>query len=170
MKLLSTESLEQVYRTHRQGLFSLALSVVGCEQSAEDAIHEAFTTLYRRSPIECDPVAYVFTAVRNASIDISRKTQRAKRAHETLFNGYVPPKANPTVNGQDKVLDQERDQILRRSIDGLPSHERELIIMKTFAQLTFEQIAEILNEPAKTVASRYRRALRKLESELKGKL
>lgn len=170
MPLLSTESLEQVYRAHRHGLYSLALSVIGCEQSAEDAIHEAFVAMYRRSPIECDPVAYVFASVRNASIDISRRSQRAHRANETLFNGYVPPKAVPGTNGQERLLDQERDQILRRAIDGLPSHERELIVMKTFAQLTFDQIAEVLKEPMKTVATRYRRALKKLESELRGKL
>lgn len=170
MKLLSPDLLEQVYRDHRQGLFSLALSIVGCEQLAEDAIHEAFVSLYRRAPIECEPVAYVFTTVRNASVDQTRRRRRFEQANESLFNGYVPPPASKEDNGHNGILDRERDQLLRRSIDTLPVAQRELIVMKAFAQLTFDQIGQILGEPMKTVATRYRRALQKLESELKGKL
>ena len=61
-----------------------------------------------------------------------------------------------------------RDQILRQAIDNLPENEREAIVLKTLAELTFQQAGEVTGIPAKTIATRYRRALEKLESRLRG--
>src|ERR1035437_6868644 len=60
------QQLEEVYWEHRQGLFTLALSITRCHSRAEDAVHEAFTRLWksRLSPRR-DLVPYVFAAVRN---------------------------------------------------------------------------------------------------------
>ena len=41
--------IERVYAEHRQGLFSLALAIVGVREDAEDAVHEAFARLCRVS-------------------------------------------------------------------------------------------------------------------------
>ena len=61
------DQLETTYRTHRQGLFILALSITGCRQLAEDAVHGAFERLRRReiSSVENLP-NYVF-AIRRAT-------------------------------------------------------------------------------------------------------
>ena len=45
-----------------------------------------------------------------------------------------------------------------------------MIVLKIHADLTFNQIGKILGLPLKTVATRYRRTLRKLEEQLKGKV
>ena len=42
------QQLEETYRSHRQGLFAMALSVTRCAQLAEDAIHVAFERLCRQ--------------------------------------------------------------------------------------------------------------------------
>ena len=64
------EILAATYTEHRQGLFSLALSVTGDRQLAEDAVQSAFEKLIRLSASpNGNPVAYVFSAVRNAAHD-----------------------------------------------------------------------------------------------------
>src|SRR3954452_9099285 len=71
--------LEDIYARHRQGLFTLALSITRCAARAEDAVHDAFVRLCRRrsvaAPLEGtgaasqpDAVAYVFASVRNAAV------------------------------------------------------------------------------------------------------
>lgn len=157
-----------VYRTHRQGLFSLALSITHSRQLAEDAVQDAFTRMTKRSYPAEDLVAYVFRAVRNASIDLARVQQRDQRLHESLFNGRVAP--DVPADPQLQVLNKERDQILRAAIDHLPEHEREAVVLKALAGLTYQQAEAITDVPAKTLASRYRRALIKLESKLRGQL
>ena len=68
-----TGTIEQIYRLHRKGLYTLALAITRHPESAEDAVHEAIVRLCRsdRSPTG-DPVAYVFAAVRNAAVDQKR--------------------------------------------------------------------------------------------------
>lgn len=161
--------LEKTYCSHRQGLFSLALSITGCRQLAEDAIHSAFERLCRSnaSP-DGDIVNYVFASVRNASRDAIRSSRRATEVRETIFNGYVPPETS--ANPADDLLTAERDQILRSAVNNLDEAEREVVILKAFAGLTFDAVAEVLDQSAKTVATRYRRALMKLEEKLKGQI
>lgn len=166
--------LENIYREHRQGLYSFALSVTGSEQLAEDAIQIAFTNLYRNQSflsnvsVDDGAVAYVFKTVRNSAIDLKRSDQRQKRLSDSLFLEYrceISPETPP-----EQLLTKERDELLRTAVNRLPETDREAIVLKLFAGLTFEQAGKAINASPKTVATRYRRALGKLENHLKGQL
>ncbi len=166
-------SLESVYDSHRQGLYSMALSVTGSRALAEDAIQEGFAKLVRhRNSASGLPVAtseglvpYVFMTVRNSAIDLQRKANRQKKLADSLFNGYSPP-ANHSMSPPQDMLTRERDQILRDAIETLPEEQRDAVVLKAFGGLTFEQAAAVLDIPPKTLATRYRRALKKLETRL----
>jgi len=165
--------MESLYREHRQGLFTYALSIVGCPQTAEDAIQNAFARLHRGSgsaeELKQDKmVPYVFRCVRNCAIDLQRNRQRQNRLGESLFESYQQIDSNPSPT--DTLLTEERAELLRVAIDGLAESEREVIVLKVFAGLTFEQAGEMAQTSPKTMATRYRRALVKLESQLKGQL
>ncbi|MEX2214065.1 MAG: sigma-70 family RNA polymerase sigma factor [Phycisphaeraceae bacterium] len=177
-------TLEAIYRDHRQGLFTVALSITRKPDRAEDAIHDAFARLCRAgtSPTG-DPVAYAYAAVRNAAIDITRKRQemsidapagsegpnpmnplkhRDARTNISIYNGH-----DPSLAGSDQAaMANEKEQIIRKAVDELPQPQRDVLIMKLYAGLTFDQIALASNEPLSTVASRYRRALDKLKEQL----
>lgn len=79
--------LEDIYRSNRQGLYTLALSVTRNPQSAEDAVHEAFTRLLKvEKPKNVDWRAYAYQAVRNAAIDqVRRASTRTAYESETIF-------------------------------------------------------------------------------------
>ncbi|MDH3584705.1 MAG: sigma-70 family RNA polymerase sigma factor [Phycisphaerae bacterium] len=158
--------LARIYRDHRQGLYSLALAVTRHTQMAEDAVHDAFTRLCRveLSP-DRDPVPYVFKAVRNAALDQIRRRQRASQRGDSLFDTSALPDPG-TLDTHRAVETAERDALVREAVDRLPDDERELITMKLYAGLTFRQIAESLAQPLATVASRYRRTLTKLRSDM----
>ena len=164
------DRLEQIYSQQRQALFSLALSMTGCRQSAEDAVQAAFERLCR---MPADPagelVNYVFAAVRNSARDVARNSGRRSEIRESIFNA-VRCQTAATVAPHDEVLAEERDQILRTAVDGLDDDDREVVILKIYAEMTFEAIGGVLDVPLKTVASRYRRALAKLEEKLRGQL
>ena len=163
--------LEDVYREHRQGLFTLSLAITQSRQQAEDAVHEAFVRLVESDVPAGNPVAYVYRAVRNSAIDSSRSNQRRQKLTNSIFNGYSSSSSNNRETcPRMSLLTRERDQILRQAIQELPDAQQVVVVLKTFSGLTFEQASEVLQVPAKTVATRYRRALMKLEERLKGQL
>ncbi|WP_157665037.1 RNA polymerase sigma factor [Mariniblastus fucicola] len=165
--------MESLYREHRQGLFTYALSILGCGQTAEDAIQNAFARLHDApipiGGIEDDKmVPYVFRCVRNCAIDLQRNQQRQQRLGESLFESVQ--QREDQASPDDAMLTQERAEQLRAAIDGLAELEREVVVLKIFAGLTFEQAGEMAETSPKTMATRYRRALLKLKDHLKGQL
>ena len=153
--------LEVLYQRHRQGLFSLALSITRCAESAEDAVQEAFTRLCRPTIRPCgDAAAFVYAAVRNAALDNRRRQGSALRIAAGLFNGS-------NSSGQEIVADQERDERIRKSVEGLPEELQDAVLLRVFSGLTFEQMAQALDVPLSTAASRYHRAMEVLAVELR---
>lgn len=154
---MNRSELERTYVQHRQGLYALALSITRCAQGADDAVHEAFTRLCAKATnIESDPVAYVFASVRNAAVEQLRR-RKFVESPASLFNGHAP---DPRIEAERA----ERDASLRRAVDNLPDEQRETVVLKVYAGLTFEQIAAVSGTPLQTTAARYRRALEKLKS------
>ncbi len=150
-------TIESIYRQHRKGLFTLALSITGRVDSAEDAVHDAVLRLCKSTkPPSGDPVAYVFAAVRNAAID-----QRRRIGSVSIFD--LP---EPTQVPGDAVEDQDRNRLLAGALADLPADQREAVVMHLYTGLTFQQAAETLEVPLQTIASRYRRALAKLRERL----
>ena len=60
----------------------------------------------------------------------------------------------------------ERHAMIEAALDQLPGDQREVVVMKVWGGLTFAQIAQALDIPLNTAASRYRYALARLETEL----
>jgi len=185
--------LEAIYLSHRQALFSLALSATGCAAMAEDAVHEAFVRLCRLTsfpaalmtkdgssqnsvqgsvteeqsnsvPHSEQLVAYVFAAVRNAAIDAGRKQQTQKKLAESIFQ----MRASKSTDGHSENDDES--ELLRKAVEALEQPAREVVILKVYGELTFEQIGQVLEIPAATAATRYRRALSLIEDTLRNQI
>jgi RNA polymerase sigma-70 factor, ECF subfamily len=151
--------IEGVYAEHRQGLYSLALAIVRVREDAEDAVHEAFARLCRIPTDDvADPLAYAYAAVRNAALDRVRNRQSQLRVAGSLFHSLPCPAGDPAR----ALLDQERDRRVQAAVESLSAEKREVVVMKLYGQLTFAQMAAVLNEPLSTVATRYQRALDEL--------
>lgn len=154
-------TLEAIYRGHRQGLFTLALAITGRAEPAEDAVHEAFVRLWKQKrPLAGDLVAYVFAAVRNAAIDQVRRRAAARQAPESIFD-------HAATNPAAAAVEAEQFRLLRQAVEALPPRQCEAVVLKTYAGLTFQQMASVLDEPLPTVASRYRRALDRIGRALR---
>lgn len=155
--------LEGIYRRHRQGLFTVALSITRCPALAEDAIHEAFARMWKSQHHPSgDGLAYVFSAVRNAAVDQVRRQSAAERAGQAASIYDDAPSDDPA----EMSADAERDRLLRQSLEGLPLEQREAVVLRVYAGLKFEQMADVTGESLSTVASRYRRAMETLRGRV----
>ena len=154
--------LERIYTQHRQGLFTLALSITRCPARAEDAVHNAFARLWQlREPPSQDLKAYVFRAVRNAAVDQVRR-QTATAEDITAVSIYD----DRQLGAESDAIRTERQQHIRIALEKLEDADRQVVVLRIYSELTFQEMAQVLDEPLATVASRYRRALAKLREEL----
>ena len=151
--------LGAVYTEFRRELFITAWTILRRADLAEDAVHAAFARLIKLKSPPAEPRLYVFRAVRNAAIDLARS--RSRRREEPLVASWDAPEEESTV--PDEGIRRSVEELLER----LDDVSREVIELHLHAALTFQEIAQMLDEPLQTVASRYRRAIDKLRTQLK---
>jgi len=132
---------------------------------AEDVVQEAFVRYWRHQrQLPGDPQALLVTSIHRAAIDLARRETR-RTAREEKAEGGREDDGNvfDPQPGEDRERRREIESALRR----LPAEQREVLVLKIWNELTFEQIAAALAIPLNTAASRYRYALAALRKELK---
>ena len=153
----------QVYQPHASGLLALACHITKRMDLAEDAVHDAFLSLAGKDITTLDnPVAYAFTTVRHAALQQRKQHARQAERHPSL--NHDPHAA--TENPLQILCTEESHQQLWQALDQLTFESREVVLLKTMADLSFQQIADILNEPLNTLSARYYRALKQLQHHL----
>jgi RNA polymerase sigma-70 factor, ECF subfamily len=148
--------IEVLYRQHGPALLLFAAAITGERARAQDAVHQIFLKLIHDGNL-CqarDKKAYLFACVRNAVLN-EAKVQRRNRSLEPESAWFNPP---------DRDYTGELN--LRRALATLPDDQREVIVLHVWAELTFSQIADLLNISSNTAASRYRCALAKLRESM----
>lgn len=153
--LLSAEDVRQLYDRHGPALMLYARSYVADGGAAEDVVHGVFLKLLRGKQVVLErPAAYLYRAVRNAALNAGRD-----RSHETSLPDAELWFSRPGC-GPEVAL------ALQREIWQLPEEQREVVIMRIWSGVTFEEVAEATGVTVNTAASRYRYALAKLRDRL----
>jgi len=130
---------------------------------AEDVVQEAFVRFWRNQRrLGGDPQALLFTSVRRAATDLARRNSRRSAREERAEGGLenTSPSFEIPLEGDDRRVDIES------ALRGLPVEQREVLVLKIWGELTFEQIAAQLGIPPNTAASRYRYALAAMRDAL----
>ncbi len=129
---------------------------------AEDVVQEAFVRYWRHQrDLPGDPMALMVTSVRRAALDLARREGRRARRDDLAGRGGEPV-GNFDSNGEG----DERRAGLEEAVQRLPAEQREVLVLKVWGELTFEQIAATLDLSPHTAASRYRYALAALRHQL----
>lgn len=102
----------------------------------------------------------VLTSIRRAAFDLARRDQRRSRRETEAQADQDELLFEPLEN------DDERRLLIEASLRRLPAEQREVLVLKIWAERTFEQIATQLEISPNTAASRYRYALAALRQEL----
>lgn len=130
---------------------------------AEDVVQEAFVRFWRHQrDLPGEPMALLVTSVRRAAFDLARREGR--RAAREDFAAHGPDDA--VAGFQCSLEDDERRVAIEDALRRIPAEQREVLTLKIWGELTFEQIASELQLSPNTVASRYRYALAALRQEL----
>ncbi|MEO7415223.1 MAG: sigma-70 family RNA polymerase sigma factor [Opitutaceae bacterium] len=130
---------------------------------AEDVVQEAFVRFWRHQrALGGEPLALLLTSVRRAATDLSRRNSRRMVREEAA---EIQPD-NDLPLFETGAEHDDRRQAIEAALRRLPAEQREVLVLKIWGELTFDQIAAQLALSPNTAASRYRYALAALRKQL----
>ena len=157
--------LERLYDDHAPALFAFLLNLTRNEADTRDLLQDLFVKLARQPNIMAgvrEERGFLLRLVHNAAIDLIRRRDTRQRSCENL----ATEAADVFVRTNDPDEWAFR-QALSEALAELPPEQRAVVHLKLWEGLTFEALAEVLDVPANTAASRYRYGLDKLRQRLR---
>lgn len=151
------ESFTELCRRYYGPLVAIGHAILGDRHLAEDAAQEAFAQAAVHLPKLRDPDqfgSWVATICRNEARDLCR----ARR--QLPIEDAVPSEQGPA--GMD-----EAGEAIRAALKNLPEEAREVVFLRFYDGLTYDQISAVLGISEQAINGRLRRAKRKLAQELR---
>ena len=162
-----SSALGELYGRFAARAFRTALSVCHDRECAQDAVQDAFVSMWSSrstyQPMRGSVVGWAMTIVRHRAIYLARRRALAATREEGSLRLERQPARDDVAGELDARDERER---LTQLLAHLPPAQREVIELGFFDGLTHEQIAGRLALPAGTVKGRMRLGLRKLRREL----
>jgi RNA polymerase sigma-70 factor (ECF subfamily) len=154
---VSTRNIEHLYRAHGADLISYLRRGFGRWAAPEDLLHETFVQALRnqdRLTQAASPRAWLFGIARHVGLTAARKHRHAD-----------------SLTDLPQHRDERRPQIeaMLDAIASLPEVLRETMELRLREQLSYEEIAQVMQIPVGTVRSRLHTAMKKLREILEAK-
>ena len=151
---------------HIDGLYNYALALSRNRVDAEDLVQETYVRAIpavRRLRKESNIKRWLFTILRNIWLNQIRQPRIAIQMSGMDIDQLLPQFRAPAVKDPYSSLITSLDQeLVRQAISQLPLEFREIILLREFEDLSYREIASVLNCPIGTVMSRLGRARSKL--------
>ncbi len=135
-------------------LLLFARQWVQAAADAEDVVQEAFVRCWRhRSGQIAESQSLYFAAVRSAALDARRREERRRRRESAVLP------ASDAIPFACEMEDREMADAVQTALRQLPIAQREVLVLRIWGELTFPEIAEVMDVAVDTAASRHRYAL-----------
>jgi RNA polymerase sigma-70 factor (sigma-E family) len=158
----ATGPVTVLFRTHQLELVRLARFMVGDLATAEDVVQDAFEQLQRRWPRlrdDASALAYARSCVLNGCRSVHRRTAVARK--------HAPRLAASAVAGPDTAEVSAEHDAMMAVLRGLPRRQREVLVLRYYADLDVADIAGILGISPSAVRSTAARGLAAMARTLK---
>ena len=155
-----------LYQSSALGLIRMAYVMLGDLPSAEDVVQEAFYGLYRRWDRLADTAGALYY-VRTSVLNGCRSALRRRAVRRGLLQRGPLADPLPAVSAETVVLGGEEREDVIRALRRLPDRQREVLVLRFYAELPDEQIARVMGIRPGTVRSTAFRALDALGRALK---
>jgi RNA polymerase sigma factor (sigma-70 family) len=150
---------------YKDSIYFMALKMVNNKEDAMDLTVETFAKAFEKLDKYQPEYAFstwLFRVGTNNCIDFIRK----KKLNTTSINGMVDDDGDDrplqiksdTLNPEEVSMKREQTQLLKLLIESLPPRYRNLIVLRYFDELSYEEISEQLDLPLGTVKAQLFRA------------
>ena len=165
------EAFGEIVRRWERKIFALCFGMLCREDEARDAAQETFISAYRNlSGFRGD--AKVSSWLHRIAVNqcLTYKRRAKTRSEEFLDTEdgseervFIAPLQNSPARRAEQF---ERLKLVRTAVSSLPTDLRQIVVMKEFEEMTFQEISETLELPLSTVKSRLYTALKQLKMKL----
>lgn len=150
-------ALDVLYDLASADVYRLALWRTGSREDAEDVVQDVFVRVAEQGPRLASvrhPKRWLLTVAHRRAVDLARRRRRRESESMEGIPYLVATGADP-----DRAVETAQ---ISRHINRLPAKQREVLLLRHFADCTFADIGRIIGVPTFTAASRHRLAVAKL--------
>jgi len=164
------DAFAELVTRHQDGLYTMALRLLGKPEDACDVVQETFMRAYVNLPKlrGASVRGWLYRVALNAGHDVLRRGVRRPQDPLDRGDGKILDLPDPAL-GPDAVAEgRDRARVVREALLALSPDFREAVVLRDVNQLSYEEIAEALRLPLGTVKSRISRARALLAEALRG--
>ena len=167
-----TEAFRALVRDYHSLAYDLAFKTLNDCQDAEEVVQDAFVKIHQalgsfrgEAALKTWILRIVLRLSLNRRRDRARSAWRRLGLHRRDDGETWEPATAP--NPETLCISRETRKLLLKWLDELPDHLRQVLVLNSLEELSYEEIARILQIPLGTVSSRIYAARKKLLKKLK---
>lgn len=159
-----TDALAEIMRRHGRWVRGVLYSVLGASDDIDDVAQQVWLTFWHRCR-DLDNAQrwrhWLYRLARNAAIDAGRKVTRRRRLWGRLTDLFHQGRSPQPMPDREMILEEEHSRVLA-ALDRLAPIYREAFVLRHMQDLSYREIAEILDVAPETVGTRLIRARRRM--------
>jgi RNA polymerase sigma factor (sigma-70 family) len=154
------QEFEEIFNRFKIPLLQYAARITGDREQARDVVQETFVKFQRNGALrhKDEPATWLFTVCRNAALNVCRKERRLMYVDEEVIEAGASEQPMPFEQLQQK----EATGFLLQIVGTLPPRQQEVLQLKFQNDLSYQQIAEILQTTSNNVGVLLHTALKTL--------
>jgi RNA polymerase sigma factor (sigma-70 family) len=159
-RTVKRQKFEEIVHRFEMPLLQYARRITGDREQAKDVVQETFVKFQLNGALrsEDEPATWLFTVCRNAALNVCRKERRMMYVDEEVIEARENKQPMPF----DQLEQKEATGFLLRIVSTLPLRQQEVIQLKFQNDLSYEQIAGIMQTTANNVGVLLHTALKTL--------
>lgn len=164
---MQRDELERIYDEHALCAYALFQRFTNCEADARDLLQDWLVQIAEQVDSTTGLVnerAFFLRIAYRKAVDWTRRGDARSRKHKRSYEELESQKVTTIEEVTDGI---ELQKALETSMELLPKEQQLVVQMKLWDELTFSDIAEVLDVSPNTVASRYRYGIAKLQESLR---
>lgn len=153
----------ELVQRYQERVYNLAVRMLNTPEDARDASQEIFIKVYKSLPgfdFRASFATWLYRVSTNVCLDFLRRRGKEQNRSEPLQENKVRADCLPdnSQGPEEVLLEKESLRELRQAVDTLPDGYRIALLLHHYQGLSYKQVAEVMNLPEKTVATRIHRA------------
>lgn len=166
-------AFEALVERYKEKAYSIAFRFTHNEEDALDLSQEAFVKAYqsiRSFKMSSTFYTWLYRIVVNLCIDFQRKRKKEDSLRDDISDWQEERDvafSQPSLTPEAELIQKELKEKIERGLELLPMHHRQVLILRDFEDLSYKEIAEVINKSEGTVMSRLHHARKGLRDILK---
>lgn len=160
------KEFDTLYERHANELFRFCYFRMRNKETAQDIVAECFTRFLQAEAAEIEePRAWLFRVCRNIMYDLTIKDNLQKKT--IPLEAEVMDTLTNQENVEQIVFTAENSEILKQKLQEIDTNTSEIIILKTWEEMTFKEISQIVEMEESAVKKRFYRGITMLQKLVK---